>query len=211
MFYIANRSDMETSEIEFPRLELMVATDLKLGIGKENKMAWHLPTEFSYYRRMTSCADGSEKVHASIFATKTWQSIPPEMKPWGNTICFILSRSMTEDDVRNYRDVYVHSSLEEIIAHMRETDMRKRIDRVWMHGGGFGYKEALLSKHFYRLYHTKIDAEFACDVFFPRYDECQLQIVHDPDVPQGTQLDHGISYQIHVYESTGVCPLLDAP
>ncbi|XP_045033646.1 dihydrofolate reductase, partial [Daphnia magna] len=199
------------AEMKFPRLELMVAADTNLGIGKENKMAWHLPTEFSYYRRMTtSPAPGSNgKVHASIFATKTWQSIPQEMKPWGNTICFILSRSMTAKDVQGYSDVYIHSSIEDIIAHIRLPEMRKRIDRVWMHGGAFGYQEALRSKHFYRIYLTKIHAEFQCDVFFPRYDENRLKLVHDPDVPQGIQVDHGISYQVHVYETTGACPLIE--
>lgn len=197
------------AEIEFPRLELMVATDRNLGIGKENKMAWHLPSEFAYYKRMTTSTAGAGKVHASIFATKTWQSIPPEMKPWGNTICFILSRSMTSEDVRSYRDVYVHSSLEEIIDHLRQPEIRQNIDRVWMHGGGFGYSAALRSKHFYRLYRTKIDADFTCDVFFPSYDENRLRLVRDLDVPQGIQVDGGINYQVFVYETTGICPLTD--
>ena len=194
------------AEIEFPRLELMVATDRNLGIGKGNKMAWHLPSEFAYYRRMTTAGDEG-KVHASIFATKTWQCIPAEMKPWGNTICFILTRSMTAEDVRAYQDVYVHSSLEEIIDHLRQPEIRERIDRVWVHGGGFGYSAALRSKHFYRLYQTKIDAEFQCDVLFPNYDENKLKLVHDPDVPQGIQVDGDINYKVFVYETTGICPL----
>ena len=197
---------MQKTEVEFPRLELIVAVDNDMGIGKENKMAWHLPTEFSYYRRMTTSAGGADKVHASVYATKTWQSMPEQAKPWGNTICFILSRSLTVDDVRDYKDVYVHSSLQDIIDHLRRPEMRNRIDRVWIHGGAFLYKEAFLSKHFYRLYLTKIYDNFGCDAFFPPYDVSRLKLVHDPEVPNGIQHDNGIDYEISVYET--VCPLL---
>lgn len=202
---------MDTPEIEFPRLEIMVATDRNLGIGKNNKMPWRLPAEFAYYRRMTTSSPGSGKVHASIFATKTWQCIPPELKPWGNTICFVLSRSMTAEDVKHYRDVYVHSSLQDIIDHLCLPDIRQRIDRVWMHGGSIGYIETLRSKHFYRLYKTNIYAKYLCDTFFPRYDENRLKLIEDPNVPRGVQHDDtaNVDFEVFVYETTGNCPLIE--
>lgn len=199
--------------MEFPRLELIVAVERNLGIGKNNKLPWSISSEFAYYRRMTTSAPGSSKVHASIYATKTWESIPPEQRPWGNTICFILSRSMTTEDVQHYRDVYVHSSLEDILKHLCQPEMRQRIDRVWMHGGVFGYNQALRSKHFHRMYITKIDAEYPCDVFFPRYDENRLKLVvdDDPRVPKGIQHDNNadVDFEVFVYETTGECPLID--
>ena len=201
---------METEpEIEYPRLEIVVAADRNLGIAKENKLPWRLPTELAYYKRLTTSPAGSAKVHASIYATKTWNSIPETLRPWGNTICFILSRSMTAEDVRHYRDVYVHSSFQDIIDHLCQPEIKQRIDRIWMHGGVVGYTEAFRSKHFYRLYMTKIDAEFECDVFFPRVDESCLRIVEDPSVPKDVQTDNGLSYRICVYGSTGKCPLIE--
>lgn len=196
-------------EVEYPRLEVIVAADRNLGIGKDNKLPWRLPSEFAYYRGISSSKRGSDKVHASIYATKTWLSIPPESRPWGNTICFIISRSLKAEDVRQYRDVYVHSSLQEVIDHLRRPEMRERIDRVWVHGGAFGYAEALRSPHFYRLYRTKIHAEYPADTFFPRYDESCLKVVQDPDTPQGIQHDNGVDYEVVVYETTGVCPLME--
>ena len=88
--------------------------------------------------------------------------------------------------------------------------MRERVDRIWVHGGVVTYTEALKSPHFYRLYITKIGATFPADVFFPRYDESRLSLVHDPLVPQGVQQDADIEYQVFVYETTGLNPLLSA-
>ena len=103
-------------EVDYPRLELIVAVDEQLGIGKDNKLPWKIPSEFQYYKRMTMSPPESAKVHASIYATKNWHSLPETCKPWGNTICFILSRSMTQKDVSVYgKDVYVHSSWKVIL------------------------------------------------------------------------------------------------
>ena len=197
--------------MEYPRLELMVATDNNLGIGKDNKLPWKIPSEFAYYRRMTSSAIDSKKVHASIYATKNWHSLPETCKPWGNTICFILSRSIRQEDVSKYgQDVYVHSTWKAIIDHLCQPEIRERVDRIWVHGGVITYTEALRSPHFYRLYITRIEANFPADVFFPKFDESRMCLVHDPDVPQGIQHDADVDYQIFVYETIGLNPLLES-
>ncbi len=197
-------------KMDYPRLELLVATDKNLGIGKDNRLPWSIPSEFAYYKRMSTSPAGAAKVHASIYGRKNWESIPEKVRPWGNTICFILSRTMKMEDVSKYgADVHVHSTWDAIIEHLRQPEMRERIDRVWVHGGEAIYKMAMRSSLFYRLYWSKINASYPVDVFFPVCDENRLKRVHDPDVPQGVHHDAGVDYEVFVYESKGVSPLLE--
>lgn len=196
---------------QYPRLELIVACEQDFGIGKDQTLPWKLPTEFAYFLSMTKNRPNSEgKVHASIFGRCNWESIasfvgPDEKSPWDDTICFILSRTMNAQPIK--KDVYVCSTFEEILDHLNRPEIKERVDRVWVHGGSAIYAEALRSPYFYRLYQTKIQASYPCDVFFPRYDESRVTLVNDPDVPQGVQHDGGVDYQVYVYQSTGVSPL----
>ena len=197
-------------EDNYPRLELMVACDQNLGIGKDGTLPWNLPSEFAYFLRMTQNYQKNEgKVHASIFGRANWESIAKtcgDSNPWKDTICFILSRSMDTHDLP--KDVFVCSSFEEIISHLNKPEIKQRVDRVWVHGGVSVYTEALRSPYFYRLYRTTIEATYPADVFFPRVDETRLTLVHDPDVLQGAQHENGVHFQVFVFQTTGVNPLV---
>ncbi len=105
------------------------------------------------------------------------------------------------------KDIYVCSSFQEIIDLLHRPELKERVDRVWVHGGSSVYTEAFRSPHFYRLYQTKIDKVYPSDTFFPRVDETLLSRIHDPDVLQGVQHENDVDFQVHVYQSTGVCPL----
>lgn len=198
-------------EVPYPRLELMVACDQALGIGKDGTLPWSLPSEFAYFLKMTQNREGNGgKVHASIFGRANWDSIAktigsPDNNPWKDTICYILSRSMTNQELP--KDVYVCSSFQEIIDHLNRPEIKERVDRVWIHGGVSVYKEALGSPYFYRLYKTVIEATYPSDVFFPPVDETRLTLVHDADVLQGVQRENDINFQVFVFQSTGVNPL----
>ncbi|EFX83482.1 hypothetical protein DAPPUDRAFT_301858 [Daphnia pulex] len=194
----------------YPRLELMVACDQNLGIGKDGTLPWSLPSEFAYFLKMTQNYQGNGgKVHASIFGRANWESIAKtcgDNNPWKDTICYILSRSMSAHQLPE--NVFVCSSFEDIINHLNRPEIKERVDRVWVHGGVSVYTEALRSPYFYRLYRTTIEATYPADVFFPRVDESRLTLVHDPDVLQGTQHENGVNFQVFVFQTTGINPLV---
>ena len=195
-------------EVKYPRLELIVACDKNLGIGKDGTLPWSLPSEFAYFLRMTQNRQNSEgKVHASIFGRANWESIAKtcgDQNPWKDTICFILSRSMQE---HQQKDVYVCASFQEIINHLQRPEIKERIDRVWVHGGISVYTEAFRSPHFYRLYQTRIEKVYPADLFFPQIDESLLSLIQDSETLQGVQYENDVVFQVQVYQSTGVCPL----
>jgi len=80
---------------DYPRLEIMAAVDRNLGCGRDNQLPWKLASEAAYFERMTQSPSRSSKVHAAVFGRRTWESIPLEQRPWKNSICYIVSRSMT--------------------------------------------------------------------------------------------------------------------
>lgn len=197
------------SENKYPRLEIMVACDQNFGIGLDEKLPWKIPSEYAYFKRMTKNRENNEgKVHATIFARGTWEIIKNlygENNPWKDTIIFVLSRSMPAG---KEKDLYVCSTFDDIIDHLNRPEIKERVDRVWVHGGRIAYAAALGSPYFFRLYQTRIRATYPCNVFFPRFNDDLLKLVHDPDVPQGVQQDAGVDYLVHVFETTGVNPLL---
>ena len=196
------------TEVGLPRLELIVAVERNGGIGQNNRLPWSLPSEFAYFLRMTQNPVAGKR-HAVIMGRYTWISIPPKARPWKNSINFILSQTMSQADVaaEHPQDVYVYPEFQQIIERICSDALRHEIDRVWVLGGSAIYAEAMRSPHFHRLYITKIDAHFPCDVFFPEFHENQLQIVDDDQVPRGVQLDNGVEYRVFVYQTKGVGPL----
>lgn len=193
--------------MEYPRLELIAAVDKNGGVGLDNRLPWQLASEWAYFQRMTIPAQGCGRIHAAIFGTRTWESIPAGMRPWRNCINYIISRSMTPSDVEQYEDVHVFRHLSEVVAHLRLPQVRHRVDRVWVHGGRIVWTQALRSTHFHRLYLTKIDAVYDADVYFPDVDESLLEKVHDADVPQGVRVDNGVAYTVNVFQTRGTSPI----
>jgi len=203
----ALRQGDHVTPMEYPRLELIAAVDKNGGVGLDNRLPWQLPSEWAYFQRMTVPAPDSGRVHAAIFGRRTWDSIPPGMRPWKNCINYIISRSMTPSDVEQYDDVHVLQHLSQVVDHLHLPEVRKRVDRVWVHGGRIAWSQALQSAHFHRLYLTKIDAAFDADVHFPDMDESLLEKVHDVDVPQGVVMDSGVAYAVHVFQTRGTSPI----
>lgn len=122
----------------------------------DDKLPWSIPSEYAYFRRMTKNKENNGgKVNATIYARGTWEimkNIYGQHDPWEGNIKFILSRSMSAKE--DHKDVYVCSTMEDIINHLNRPEIKERVDRIWVHGGRFAYAAAMSSPYFYRLYQT---------------------------------------------------------
>lgn len=62
---------MTGDDDKYPKLELIVATDENLGIGKDGKLPWNLPTESAYFEGITARNRGQGKVrHHLIYSVE---------------------------------------------------------------------------------------------------------------------------------------------
>ncbi|XP_050294056.1 dihydrofolate reductase-like [Anthonomus grandis grandis] len=180
------------------KFNLIVSTCENNGMGINGDLPWRIPSETEYYLQITTECKEQSKKNAIILGRKSWEATP--WKPHPNCINLILTRS-DDLDLSGYPDTYTCKSLADAVQKLEEDeDLKKRVGDVWITGGSTVYKDALNSKHFYRLYHTRIFHPYECDTYFPTIPQ-HVKRVEDPRIPQGIKEDAGHKYLISVYEN----------
>jgi dihydrofolate reductase len=88
-------------------VSLIVAHDLKNGIGKDGKLLWHIPKDLKHFKKMTlGCT--------VVMGRKTFESLP---HPLPNRENWILTRDESYVPKKRFNDrVRVFHSKEEILA-----------------------------------------------------------------------------------------------
>ena len=142
-------------------LAIIAAYDRNRVIGRDGRMAWHIPGEQRLFRELTTG-------NAVIMGRRTWQEIG---HPLPNRVNIVLSG----DSRFAAPGCLVAHSLEEAIALAGGLD-------VYVSGGAAVYAQALPLAD--RLYLTEIDAAYPGDAFFPDFD-ASLFIRHLDERCQG--------------------------
>ncbi|HEY9786666.1 MAG TPA: dihydrofolate reductase, partial [Candidatus Obscuribacterales bacterium] len=75
-----------------PEFDLVVACDLRGGIGKDNQLPWRLPGDMKRFREVTTNTDRGDATNAIIVGRKTWESIPEKNRPLPDRINVVLTR-----------------------------------------------------------------------------------------------------------------------
>jgi dihydrofolate reductase / thymidylate synthase len=146
-------------------LELIVAHDQNLGIGKNNDMPWQLPTDMAHFKHLTTEQTNSV-LNTVIMGRKTWESIPEKFRPLPNRINIVLSRTPQQlpDNV-----LQAHSLNDAIEQAASDS-------RIFIIGGGQIFTEALQHPGCTALHVTHIHSNYDCDTHFPKYTHLFKQI-----------------------------------
>lgn len=134
-------------------LSLIVATDRNNGIGINNTLPWHLPEDLAFFKRTTSG-------HAIIMGRKTFDAIGRPLPNRRNIV-------VTRNPAWSHAGVETTNSLDQAVTSAGEGE-------VFIIGGAQIYRDAIAMAS--RLIVTEIDAEFACDAFFPAIDPAQWHL-----------------------------------
>ena len=129
-------------------IAIIAAHDRNRVIGRDGRMAWHIPGEQRRFRELTTGA-------AVVMGRRTWQEIG---RPLPNRLNIVLSG----DPAFSAPGCRVARSLEEAIALADGLD-------VYISGGAAVYAQALPLAE--RLYLTEIDASYPGDAYFPDFDK----------------------------------------
>jgi len=131
-------------------------------IGRGNKIPWHLPEDFQWFKQMTTG-------QVVVMGRKTFEAIG---RPLPNRTIIVLSRSAFQ-----YPGVQTLSDLRQI-----EIEPGVEGRDVFICGGGQLYAQALplCSDLFLTLVKRRVEG----DVFFPPFEDCfetQAEIRDEPD------------------------------
>lgn len=172
------------------KFSLVVAVDQNNGIGKNNSLAWNLPSELKHFSKLTKTTNDPNKKNALIMGRNTWESIPQKSKPLSSRVNLVLSRNT---DLELPSNVILASSFDEALL---ELSTLKDIENIFVIGGARVYEQAILHPSCEKIYLTKIDANFDCDTFFPKIDENKFALISSSEACQ----EEGVSYRYLVYQ-----------
>lgn len=135
-------------------ISLIGAMDQGRGIGKDNALPWagKIPRDMARFKELTTGK-------TVVMGRKTFASI-------GRVLPNRMNIVLTHDRDWHADGVWHVHSLKEALA---EATNNGGSEEVFIIGGASLYAETLPIAD--RMYLTEIDGVFACDAFFPPYDE----------------------------------------
>ncbi len=167
-------------------ISIIVAFDLNRGMGKNNKLPWHLPGDFKHFREVTTEAEAG-KNNAVVMGRKTWESISEKHKPLINRLNVVLTKQPKYDLPQ---EVLSFSSLESSIDALSKL----AVDKCFVIGGGEIYRAAFDNPRCNQIYATEIEQVFDCDTFFPEIPP-QFKLITNE-----VHEENGIKYSFKLYK-----------
>lgn len=132
---------------------IISAMDQKRGIGKDNRLPWHISADLKHFASVTNKG-------TVIMGRKTWESIPEKWRPFKERLNIVISRG----EVDLPEGVLLAHSLDEALMLAEKTNP---IGKAFVIGGASLYAESIGHKLCNELYITEVDGIFDCDAYFP--------------------------------------------
>lgn len=181
------------------KFDIIVATDLNRGIGKNNQLPWRISTDLKYFRDLTSSTPVSDVKNAVIMGRKTWESIPAGYRPLKDRINVVLTRNPSYSLPQG---VFKADSLDAALTLLAGGP----IDRVFVIGGAEIYTQAMQDERCGLLYLTEVRSRFDCDTYLPEYRGF-FQLVSCSEVMMDSNLEFCFKvYQFNFPEFLGALP-----
>ncbi len=153
-------------------ITIIAAAGENNALGKDNDLVWHLPDDFSRFKKLTSG-------HHIIMGRKTFESFP---QPLPDRTHVVVTRK------ENYKKggVVVVHSLE------RAIELTKDDPQPFIIGGGEIYKSGIVLADKIEL--TRVHGTFDADTFFPEIDEDQWKLVGEEYHPKDEKHNYAFTY-----------------
>ena len=164
----------------------IVAVDERWGIGRDNRLLFHLPADLKHFKALTSG-------HTVLMGRKTLQSLPGGRGlPGRRNLVLTSERTFTAENAQ--------------VVHSVEDAVRAAGEDAWVIGGESVYRRFLPLCD--RVYITKIFADGHADAFFPDLDaDPQWQADSESEIME----EDGLKYQFVEYVPAPEEALLPSP
>lgn len=119
--------------------QVVVAATRDMGIGKDGKLPWRLPSDPKFFKELTMTTSDPGKKNAVVMGRKTWESIPPKYRPLSGRLNVVLTRS-GNFDTATAEDVVTCGNIPSALKLLAESPYCLSIERVFIIGGGQIYR-----------------------------------------------------------------------
>ena len=144
------------------KISIIAAMDEKRGIGKDNKIPWHIKEDLVRLKNLT-------RDHVVVLGRKSYDSMVGYYNKSGNPmpgkLYIVVTREKGYKPARE--NATIANSLEDAISFARSH--LAKLDEVFVIGGAQIFQQAIATAD--KLYLTLVEGEFDADTFFPDYSE----------------------------------------
>ncbi|GJS24998.1 bifunctional dihydrofolate reductase-thymidylate synthase 1, partial [Tanacetum coccineum] len=154
--------------------QVVVAATRTMGIGKDGKLPWRLPSDLKFFKDVTMSTTDHAKKNAIIMGRKTWESIPLEHRPLTGRLNVVLTRSGSFD-IATAENVLICGSMTSALELLASSPYCLSIERVFVIGGGQILRDSLNAPGCDAIHITEIETDINCDTFIPAIDVSQFQ------------------------------------
>lgn len=155
-------------------ISIIVATDLQLGIGKDNQLLWRIQDDMKRFKQLTTG-------NVVVMGRKTFESLPKGALPDRENI--VLTHQMTD-----LKGVKLVGSVDEALLAMSDTKENFII------GGGEIY--SLFFPFARTLYLTQVQHQFDADTFFPAFIKEEWETESTEFIPESDKNQYSHYFQI---------------
>ena len=153
---------------------IIVAIGENNEIGKDNDLLWRISADMKRFKAITTG-------NTIVMGRKTFDSLPKGALP--NRRNIVLSHQELE-----FENTEVFQSIDQIV------EATKNDKNIFVIGGASLY-QAFIGK-VEKIYLTKVHSSFDADVFFPKFDMNNWDILEEENVPEGEKNEFSHTFYI---------------
>ncbi|KAF9620068.1 hypothetical protein IFM89_010718 [Coptis chinensis] len=155
--------------------QVIVAATPSMGIGKDGKLPWRLPSDLNFFKEVTMTTSELGKTNAVIMGRKTWESIPQKYRPLPGRLNVVLTR-FGSSNIASAENVVVCGGLASALEILAGPPYCLSIEKVFVIGGGQIFSEALNAPECEAIHITEIETNIECDTFMPSIDSKHFRL-----------------------------------
>ncbi|KAI3869702.1 hypothetical protein MKX03_011899 [Papaver bracteatum] len=174
--------------------QVVVAATRNMGIGKDGKLPWRLPSDLKFFKEVTMGTSDPSKKNAVVMGRKTWESIPMEYRPLPGRLNVVLTRSGSFD-IATAENVISCSSIASALELLAASPYCLSVEKVFVIGGGQVLREALNAPGCDAIHFTEIENNIECDTFIPPVDS----VVYKPWYSSFPRVENNIRHSFVTY------------
>jgi dihydrofolate reductase len=166
-----------------PIISIIAAMDKRNGIGKNDRIPWHIKKDLV---RLSSMTRG----HLAIIGERTYNSMAGYYDKSGRPMparqYLVLTKNKDFESTRD--NTFTATSIQNVLEKIEKSAEKE----VFVIGGASIYKQFLEFAD--KLYLTIVKGDFDCDTFFPDYSDFKKVISSVDD------FDEGVDFTFKIYQ-----------